>query len=121
MVTSYKYIVLVIIFFIIIYNFRRSEKFDNITDNQIIFNADEYLNNLTEDESKKMLVSSKTLPWVKFMETETAEIIYNKLLGGKKKSVKKLIAGRKRVIHTGPRGGKYYIRIRNSKKVKIYI
>jgi len=79
MVTSYKYIVLVIIFFIIIYNFRRSEKFDNITDNQIIFNADEYLNNLTEDESKKMLVSSKTLPWVKFMETETAEIIYNKL------------------------------------------
>ena len=49
------------------------------------------------------------------------EIIYNKLLGGKKKSVKKLIAGRKRVIHTGPRGGKYYIRIRNSKKVKIYI
>ncbi len=79
MVTSYKYIVLVIIFFIIIYNFRRSEKFDNNNDNQIIFNADEYLKNLTEDQSKKMLVSSQILPWVKFTETNTAEAIYNKL------------------------------------------
>ena len=41
--------------------------------------------------------------------------------GGKKKSVKKLIDGKKRVIHIGPKGGKYYIRIRNGKKVKVYI
>ena len=32
--------------------------------------------------------------------------------GGKKKSVKKLIDGKKRVIHIGPKGGK---------KVKVYI
>ena len=48
---------------------------------------------------------------------------FDNLLGGKKKnSVKKktyrkIIAGRKRVIHTGPKGGKYFIR---SKK-KVYI
>ena len=52
---------------------------------------------------------------------------YVKLLGGKKKSTKKkktytkVIVGRKRVIHTGPKGGKYYIRIRNGNKVKVYI
>jgi len=85
MVTSYKYIVLVIIFFIIIYNFRKSEKFDNINDNQIIFNADEYLKNLTEDQSKKMLVSSQILPWVKFTETNTAEEIYKKLFINKER------------------------------------
>lgn len=49
------------------------------------------------------------------------ETSYSKLLGGKKKSVKKLIAGKKRVIHIGPKGGKYYICIRNHKKVKVYI
>ena len=47
--------------------------------NRIIFNADTYLKNLTEDEAKNMLVSSKTLPFVKFLETEQAESIYNKL------------------------------------------
>ena len=42
----------------------------------------------------------------------------NVLLGGK--SVK-TINGKKRVIYTGSRGGKYYYRIINGKKVKKYI
>jgi serine/threonine protein kinase len=50
-------------------------------------------------------------------------LVFDNLLGGKKKkpvkkkTYKKIIAGRKRVIHTGPKGGKYFIR---SKK-KVYI
>ena len=80
---SYKYIVLAIIVFIIMYNLTSSkkEKFDVNIDrrNRIIFNADTYLKNLTEEQAKEMLVSSKTLPFVKFLEPEQAENIYNKL------------------------------------------
>lgn len=54
--------------------------------------------------------------------THLNEREYNKLLGGNKKlKNKKLINGKYRIIHTGPKGGKFYVRIINGKKKKIYI
>jgi hypothetical protein len=77
---SYKYIVLAIIVFIIVYNLRQSENFDTTNINtKIIFNTDEYLKNLTEEQAINMIVSSQVLPWVKLTETKSAEEIYNKL------------------------------------------
>ena len=37
------------------------------------------------------------------------------------KTFTKVIAGKKRVIHTGKKGGKYHLTTRNKKKVKVYI
>jgi len=83
---SYKYIVLAIIVLVLVYilnsnNSSKKEKFDVSIDNstQIIFNADTYLKNLTESQARDMLVSSKTLPFVRILERNKAESVYNKL------------------------------------------
>ena len=38
-----------------------------------------------------------------------------------KKSVKKIVSGKKRTIYTGIRGGKYYLKTKNGKKYKVYV
>ena len=88
----YKYIVLIIIIFIIIY--KCSQKSINIEhldeENNVYldegnidtlkFNMDKFLEKLTEDDAKKMLVTNNVYyPWVKFMEVDEANKLYNKL------------------------------------------
>ena len=38
-----------------------------------------------------------------------------------KKSLKKIVSGKKRTIYTGIRGGKYYLKTKNGKKYKVYV
>lgn len=79
----YKYIVLAVIILFIIYNFFISKpvvegyKIEDENLNKIVLNTDKLLRNLTDDEAKEMLVSSVALPWVKFMESSEAELLYN--------------------------------------------
>ena len=80
---SYKYIVLAVIVLLIIYNFYISKpvieglQIDDDNLDKVVINADKLLRNLTEEQAKQMFVSSAALPWVKFMETDEAELLYN--------------------------------------------
>jgi hypothetical protein len=83
---TYKHIVLVLIILALIFYLRSNRKIENLDDvvdgpvvDSVTFNADDYLMNLTEEDAKKMLVSNKITSWVKYMESDDADVLYNNL------------------------------------------
>ena len=83
---TYKHIVLALFIIAIIYLITLGsnvEGLENENPEQIVdkitFNADKFLQNLTEDDAKQMLVSNQLMPWVKFMEEAEANELYEKL------------------------------------------
>ena len=77
---TFKYIVIILLILFLFYYICNSVteplEQEEVLD-QITFNADNFLRNLSEDEAKNMLVSNQIMPWVKFMEKDQADEIYN--------------------------------------------
>ena len=84
---TYKHIVLALLVIAIIYFITRDNNIDGFQDEEqqqevvdnIVFNADRFLMQLDDTQRKELLHSNKVMQWVKFMERDQANLLFNEL------------------------------------------